>query len=132
MLEHCRYIEHENGIHEIILLTASKEAVDCYISIVGPLFLKNPDETLRYILNANEYDNLPPLHYFIQQSNAYKKQHWYIRRGRLAVFFTRNALWLMVASVVSMLNTLYRSDLVIRVFEATERKDAIEWLLCDD
>ncbi len=44
MIEPCKYIEHENGIHEIILLTATKDTVDCYVSIVGDLFLNKPEE----------------------------------------------------------------------------------------
>lgn len=133
MIEHCKYIKHDNGIHEIILLSATRDAVDCYTSIVGPLFLNKPeDETLRYILNATECKNLPPLRYFVQRSNDYKKEHPEIGPGRLAVLYQRNGFWLMVSSIINMLNTLYTSELVLCMFEASEREQAIEWLLRDD
>jgi len=133
MIEHCKYIQHDNGIHEIILLTATRDAVDCYTSIVGPLFLSKPDdETLRYMLNAAECDGLPPLRYFIQQSSDYKKQHPQIGPGRLAILYYRNGFWLIVSSVINMINALYKTELVLCMFEASEREKAIEWLLRDD
>lgn len=133
MIEHCKYIEHDNGIHEIILLTATREAVDCWVSIVGPLFLNKPEEeTLRYILNGTQCPDLPPIRYFIQQSNDYERQHPGIGPGRLVVLYPRNGFWTVVSSVVNMLNLLYQGRLVMRMFEEGQREQAIEWLLGDD
>jgi hypothetical protein len=133
MIEHCKHIKHDNGIHEIILLTATNDVVDCYMAIVGPLFLNKPeDETLRYILNATQCKDLPPLRYFIQQSNDYKKQHPQIGPGRLAILYQHNGFWMIVSNVANMLNLVYKGDLILRMFEETEREQAIEWLLSDN
>ena len=72
----CEYIEHENGIHEIMLYRGTRQGVDCYIETVGALFDQlSSEDTLRYILNATVCDQLPPLNYFVNRSNAYQRAH---------------------------------------------------------
>lgn len=132
MTEHCQYIQHENGIHEIILLTAIKDTVDCYYEIVERLFLNKPDhETLRYILNATQCD-LPPLRYFVQQSLAYEKKYPHLGPGRLVVLHPRNAFWWVVSSTVNVVNLVQKGTLEVHLFGEMQREQAIEWLLQDD
>lgn len=110
----CEHIEHNNGIHEIMLYSGTRQGVDCYIAIVGTLFHQKPaDETLCYVLNATQCDQLPPIKYFVDQSNEYQHQHPYIGPGRLALIYTRNSFWLIVSRVVNM---LYRGALVVPLY----------------
>jgi hypothetical protein len=129
----CEHIHHNNGIHEIKLYRGTRQGVDCYVEIVGALFHEKPEkETLRYILNASECDQLPPIKYFVDQSNAYQQAHPYIGPGRLVVMYKRNTFWSIVSRIVNMLNILYRGTLVLKMFEVHERDEAIQWLLLDN
>ena len=132
MEEHCRHIAHENGIHELILLTGTKAAVDCYMQTIGALFLATPQEqTLRYILNGVEAP-LPPIQYFVNESNRFERENKLIPTGRLAILYRRDPFWTVVSRIVSMLNMFYRGRLLIMLFEGKDREEAINWLLRDD
>jgi|GEM_PF-5326672 len=129
----CEHIQHDNGIHEVILYSGTRQGVDCYVEIVGALFHQKPDdETLRYILNASQVDRLPPIKYFVEQSDAYQRKHPYIGPGRLAVIYTRTPFWSIVSRIVNMLNTLYRGKLVLKMYDIRDYDAAIAWLLLDD
>jgi hypothetical protein len=93
----------------------------------------NPQRNkLRYILNATDCDQLPPLKYFVDQSNAYQQAHPYIGPGRLVILYRRNTFWSIVSRIVNMLNILYRGELVLHMFEEHERDNAIKWLVADN
>jgi hypothetical protein len=132
MDEHCRHIAHENGVHELILLTGTKDAVDCYMAKIGKLFLSTPkDQTLRYILNGTEAP-LPPIQYFVNESNRFERENKNIPIGRLAILYRRDPFWTVASRIVTMLNMFYRGRLLIMLFEGTDRKEAINWLLRND
>jgi hypothetical protein len=132
MDEYCRHIVHENGIHELILLSGTKQGVDCYMEKIGALFLSMPREkTLRYILNGTEAP-LPPIQYFVNESNRFEREHKYIGNGRLAILYRKDPFWSVASRVVTMLNVFYHGRLKLQIFEGKERKTAIEWLLRDD
>jgi hypothetical protein len=132
MDEHCRHIAHEIGIHELILLTGTKEAVDCYTQKIGALFLSTPqDETLRYILNGTEAP-LPPIQYFVNESNRFENEHKFTCKGRLAILYRRDPFWTVASRIVTMLNMFYRGRLLIMLFDGNDRQEAINWLLRND
>lgn len=132
MEEHCRHIAHENGTHELILLSGTKQAVDCYIEKIGALFLTMPHEqTLRYILNGTEAP-LPPIQYFVNESNRFEREHKFVANGRLAILYRKDPFWSVASRIVAMLNVFYRGRLKLQMFEGGERELAIEWLLRDD
>lgn len=129
MIEHCRLIPHDSGIYELIMLSGTKMAVDCYIDKIGALYQEMPiNNTLRYILNASEAP-LPPLQYFINRSNQYQREHPSIGKGRLAILYKQDIFVAVVARIIRMLNTLYRGALVMEMFEIKDRENAIAWLL---
>jgi hypothetical protein len=131
-MELCRLINHPNGIHELILLAGTKEAVDCYMQKIGALFHALPqDQTLRYILNGLEAP-LPPLQYFVNESNRFERENKHIGNGRLAILYRRDIFWTIASRIVTMLNVFYRGRLKLMLFEGSERETAIEWLLRDD
>ena len=128
----CKHIERDNGIHEIMLYRGTRQGVDCYIEIVGTLFDQlSSEDTLRYILNATVCDQLPPLNYFVNRSNTYQRQHPELGKGRLVILYNRTAFWAVVSRVINMLNIRYRGALIMKMFEASEREQAIKWLLDD-
>jgi hypothetical protein len=132
MDEHCRHIAHENGIHELIMLTGTKAAVDCYMQKISALFHATPkDQTLRYILNGLETP-LPPIQYLVNESNRFDRENKNIPIGRLAILYRRDPFWTVVSRIVSMLNMFYRGRLLIMLFEGKDRQEAINWLLLDN
>jgi hypothetical protein len=131
-MEHCRLISHSNGIHELILLSGTKEGVDCYMAKIGALFHAMPtDQTLRYMLNGLE-SPLPPIQYFVNESNRFERENKYIGSGRLAILYRRDFFWTVASRIVTMLNVFYRGRLKLMLFEGADRDTAIAWLLRDD
>ncbi len=126
----CEHIEHENGIHEIMLYRGTRQGVDCYIEQVGALFDRlSSEDTLRYILNATVCDQLPPINYFVNRSNTYQQEHSELGQGRLVILYNRTPFWTVISSIINMLNIRYRGALVMKMIEGSKREQAIEWLL---
>jgi hypothetical protein len=131
-MEHCRLISHANGIHELILLSGTKEGVDCYMAKIGTLFHATPiEQTLRYILNGTEAP-LPPIQYFVNESNRFERENRHIAGGRLAILYRKDFFWSVASRIVTMLNVFYRGRLKLMLFEGKDRDSAIAWLLRDD
>lgn len=132
MEELCRLIQHDNRVYELILLSGTKEGVDCYMEKIGALFhAMPPEQTLRYILNGTE-SPLPPLQYFVEQSNRFERENKLIGNGRLAILYRRDVFWSIAARIVATLNIFYRGRLKLMLFEGKERDTAMAWLLRDD
>jgi hypothetical protein len=126
-LEHCSYVSHENDIHEFIITHSTKRAAD---ELVGHIKTKlidiPPNQTIRELVDFSA--GVPPIAYLA-------------RRGRETMDSTgspkiRVAFLYQQSTTMTILRTLV--DLVqvgnvrVKAFRATQRGEAVEWLLKDD
>ena len=76
MDEACTCRELENGIHELVMIEASRQAVDQYFAHVERIARSAQEREaakILFLLDASQMDrNTPPLVYFFQKTRDYR------------------------------------------------------------
>lgn len=137
MAEHIEHIEHDNGIHEIIFLDASRHAVDEYMNtleeLVTPIVENNSVTKLFFIANLTQSHDLPSFSYITRQGRKLLHEHLSDRdKFHLRGAFLAKHDEVLVLSLAESFIKLMPVDMIMKVFEEESRDEAINWLLADE
>ena len=136
MAEHIEHILHDNDVHEIIFLDANRHAVDAYMNLLESLIVEKIEsgstEKLHVLLNLTQTRDLPPFSYITKQGRKMLHEHMH-DRGKLhlrTAFLARHDE-MMVLSLAESFIKLMPVDMQVKVFEANQRDEAIDWVLSE-
>ena len=132
MTEHITVIEHDNGVHEIILHEATRQVVDDYFTQVEAILKKQiaGQELLAHILLDLSESGAPPFSYLTQQGRKMLYEHHHERDAiHLRMAFLAKDSTKTVLSLAEAFVKLLPIDVTFKIFDWTKRHDAEEWLL---
>lgn len=114
----------EDGLPVITYLKPSRQAIDQWLAHVDTLLLEHPtNQTLNYILEHREIDNLPPITYAAQAVRGWLKRNPQHPNIRIASIHRDTMLLSVIDSLVQMLRA---NRVQIRFF--TDEGEALRWL----
>src|SRR5262245_35263523 len=132
MTEHLTLIEHDNGIHEIILHAATRQAVGEYFILVETILKKQiaGQEPVAHLLLDLSESGAPPFTYLTQQGRKMLHEHHHERDAiHLKMAFLAKDNTKTVLSLAESFVKLLPIDATFKIFDWTKRHDAEEWLL---
>lgn len=123
----CKYIEHENGIHEFVFEKNDDEGADILIAGMERLFKRHSlNDIILVIIDFHKPKNPPILYTFRQAVQMYQRHpnHPYVR----AAYLYNPGF---VISTVKMYTSILRQDKKNQrqFYQHHRRDEAINWLL---
>lgn len=123
---HVIYHQHANGIHEIIIRQASRDAVDEMFDLILQVHTSTPDdETVRFMFVYTHSAGLPLNHALVRSRKDRKFWNSNVRSANLS-----NNLSLI--NIATQLFSRYLRGLNVGFYNLGQREQAIEWLLKDN
>jgi len=121
---YCTCSRLENGIYCFKFLANGRPTIDAFITQVERIYIENPDEPLlRFLIDTNNCQ--VSVSYFLQRSGEMRKRNPAAPHERSAVLVDDSALYSIISSMVRLL----RVPITTRQFNASQRTQAIQWLL---
>jgi hypothetical protein len=132
--QRCKYNLLDNGIHEFIILEATRAAADDYFDALEALVEKllaegaTPNDIVRVLADFCTAGN-PPMNHMYQRSRRLLDRYPVHPKTRFANVHRSNFLLSIAQAFVSLLTAATRDK--ARIFVDCDREAAIAWLLED-
>lgn len=120
------YVQHPDGVHEIIYNEVSREAVDQYMTHFDNIMAITPkDEVLRLLSNGSLVVEMQPISYMMSRFRNVMQKYPQRPAVRVAILYGS-------VRFIDLVNGLFRMFVrgrdKMRFFKAEQREEAIAWL----
>jgi hypothetical protein len=125
--EACSYILHDNGIHEFILMEATRRGVDQLVELINQLYDKTtPDETVYEIIEFR--GGMPPISYAVQRAREQLARYPKMPKLRAVILYDTD---LFISFIIPLANVIFSrvNNLNVKYYPKSNREAAIAWLL---
>lgn len=129
--ENCQHRQLENGIHELTLMTPSRQTVDDWMRALYTIFEQTPPAIPIFTL-VDVTSGMQPLAYVSFQMQLFVKRYRNDERaqGKMALIYKDNFLTRLVDAAI--VQTAGRDRGRVRLFSYDQRSAAEAWLLSKD
>jgi hypothetical protein len=122
----CRYHRMENGIHEFVMLSAKREAIDAYIDQLAPIYSRLPEFGTLYAIIDESQSGTPSVAYMSQSIKLMFAENQPRRPICMAVIFNQTIMVSLLETIRTLLAKPGFDD--VRFFTADQREAAVCWL----
>lgn len=123
---YCKYRRLENGIHEFIMMEASRAAVDDFIKALEYMMQTIPPDTVSTPTLMDSSVGVQPIRYIFSRINDFMRTN-----GQNTTESNKFALILPNSTLTRTVDMMMRAfpNLNTRIFSPGDREKAITWML---
>jgi len=119
------YVRHDNGVHQLIFVKATNDALDMCLAQMGEIYDAHPmDEVLMFLFDLRP-DGLPPLRYMMRASQQFFAKRPVVPETRAAYIYKSNVLASLGQTLLDFLSLRTERHF----FTSDQEAEAIAWLL---
>ena len=124
--EHCIYTRLENGVHEFVMLSSKRDAIDVYMAMYEPIYRQLPADGVMYSIVDQSQSGMPPITYLTSAVKRMIDNNPPRRKTCMAIIFSNNMMVALLETVRTLLTKPGYDD--VRFFHVNNRDQAIAWL----